>query len=90
MYIICTDTLIPYNQGGTNVAPRFRYGHQGLRTSRGIKTKLVQVTQQFQRESSTGFKHVFVGQTRGNSMTGFHNWLFYYTEELQGRMEINQ
>ena len=37
---------------------------------------------------STGFEHVFVGQTRGDRVTGFHNWLFYYTEELQGRVEV--
>ena len=36
---------------------------------------------------SSGFEHVFGGERRGSSVTGFHSWIMYYLEEKAGRMQ---
>jgi len=33
---------------------------------------------------SSGFEHTFVGETRGNDVTGFHNWITAYFREKSG------
>jgi len=33
---------------------------------------------------SSGFEHTFVGETRGNDVTGFHNWITAYHREKSG------
>ena len=36
---------------------------------------------------SGGFEHVFVGEVRGNSVTGFHNWVQFYESEREGVLD---
>jgi len=37
--------------------------------------------------NSCGFEHVFVGETRGHEVTGFHNWIQFYLQEKKGRVD---
>jgi len=38
-----------------------------------------------QRDDSSGFEHVFVGEETGKgTLTGFHNWIQFYIEEKKG------
>lgn len=37
--------------------------------------------------NSCGFEHIFVGETRGNEVTGFHNWIQFYLQESQDRLD---
>ncbi|PVD31921.1 hypothetical protein C0Q70_07347 [Pomacea canaliculata] len=34
----------------------------------------------------SGFQHVFLGELRGTTVLGFFNWLTFYLEEMQGRI----
>jgi len=36
---------------------------------------------------SSGFEHVFVGETRDKSVIGFHNWLQIYLQEKRGNVD---
>ncbi|KAG2486791.1 hypothetical protein HYH03_014590 [Edaphochlamys debaryana] len=36
---------------------------------------------------SCGFEHVFVGESKGDSITGFHNWVQFYIEEARGHVD---
>ncbi|ELU02840.1 hypothetical protein CAPTEDRAFT_76337, partial [Capitella teleta] len=36
---------------------------------------------------SSGFEHVFVGETRDHDVTGFHNWLQFYLQEKKGNID---
>ena len=37
---------------------------------------------------SSGFEHVFVGETRGaDEVIGFHNWIQFYLQEKAGHVD---
>lgn len=36
---------------------------------------------------SSGFEHVFVGEVKDDSISGFHNWLQFYLEEKKGALD---
>lgn len=36
---------------------------------------------------SSGFEHVFVSEVKNGSLSGLHNWLYYYDEENAGRID---
>jgi len=36
---------------------------------------------------TSGFEHVFVGEIKGSSVSGFHNWLSIYLQEKAGNLE---
>ncbi|KAJ9436098.1 Poly(U)-specific endoribonuclease-like protein [Diplonema papillatum] len=38
---------------------------------------------------SSGFEHVFVGEEKGSSITGMHNWVQLYREEAKGLLDYN-
>ncbi|XP_011669786.2 poly(U)-specific endoribonuclease isoform X1 [Strongylocentrotus purpuratus] len=40
-----------------------------------------------QNFGSSGFEHVFLGETRSSGVTGFHNWLQFYFQEKAGDLE---
>ena len=35
---------------------------------------------------STGFEHVFVGETTSSAVTGLHGWIQFYLEEKKGHL----
>lgn len=35
---------------------------------------------------SSAFEHVFLGETRGEEILGFHNWIYFYYEEKAQRL----
>ncbi|KXZ46905.1 hypothetical protein GPECTOR_39g399 [Gonium pectorale] len=39
------------------------------------------------QNDSCGFEHVFVGESKGESITGFHNWIQFYIEEGRGNVD---
>jgi poly(U)-specific endoribonuclease len=36
---------------------------------------------------SSGFEHVFVGEVKNGSVSGFHNWIQFYMEEQKGDLD---
>lgn len=36
---------------------------------------------------SSGFEHVFVGETRDGKILGFHNWIQFYLQEKVGNVD---
>lgn len=36
---------------------------------------------------SSGFEHVFVSEIKNGTLSGLHNWLYYYDEEKAGRID---
>ncbi|XP_077991670.1 uridylate-specific endoribonuclease B-like [Glandiceps talaboti] len=51
--------------------------------------KLYRRTKGVRNLDSSGFEHVFVGETRGGSddVMGFHNWIQYYLQEKRGNID---
>ena len=42
----------------------------------------------FRGVDSSGFEHVFVGETRGDKeVIGFHNWIQFYLQEKIGNVD---
>ena len=39
------------------------------------------------RADSSGFEHVFVGEVKGDEVSGFHNWMQFYLEEKRGNLD---
>eukprot|EP00521_Asterionellopsis_glacialis_P009776 CAMPEP_0195289094 /NCGR_PEP_ID=MMETSP0707-20130614/5515_1 /TAXON_ID=33640 /ORGANISM="Asterionellopsis glacialis, Strain CCMP134" /LENGTH=293 /DNA_ID=CAMNT_0040349059 /DNA_START=107 /DNA_END=988 /DNA_ORIENTATION=+ len=39
------------------------------------------------RADSSGFEHVFVGEEKNGSISGFHNWIQFYLEEKKGNID---
>ncbi|CAM9754297.1 unnamed protein product, partial [Laminaria digitata] len=38
-------------------------------------------------DDSSGFEHVFVGESKRGEVTGLHNWIQIYSEEKNGRLD---
>jgi len=36
---------------------------------------------------SSGFEHVFVGEEKDGKITGFHNWIQFFIEEIKGKLD---
>lgn len=36
---------------------------------------------------SSGFEHVFVSEIKNGTLSGLHNWLYYYDEEKAGHVD---
>jgi len=39
------------------------------------------------KRDSSGFEHVFVGEIKDGSVSGFHNWIQFYLEEKRGNVD---
>ncbi|GFR44250.1 hypothetical protein Agub_g5452 [Astrephomene gubernaculifera] len=39
------------------------------------------------QNDSCGFEHVFVGESKGDVIVGFHNWIQFYIEEGRGHVD---
>ncbi|GIL57337.1 hypothetical protein Vafri_12603 [Volvox africanus] len=39
------------------------------------------------QNDSCGFEHVFVGESKGDAITGFHNWIQFFIEEGRGNVD---
>ena len=50
--------------------------------------KLYRRTRGSRALDSSGFEHVFVGETRGKTdVLGFHNWIQFYLQEKAGNVD---
>jgi len=49
--------------------------------------KLYRRTKGSRALDSSGFEHVFVGETRDKEPIGFHNWIQFYLEEKAGKVD---
>ena len=50
--------------------------------------KLYRCSRESRVLDSSGFEHVFVGETRGRKeVIGFHNWIQFYLQENEGNMD---
>jgi poly(U)-specific endoribonuclease len=49
--------------------------------------KLYRRTCEDSSSNSSGFEHVFVGETRAHDVTGFHNWIQFYLQEKTGNID---
>ena len=38
-------------------------------------------------KDSSGFEHVFVGESRDKEVIGFHNWIQFYLQERRGNVD---
>ena len=36
---------------------------------------------------SSGFEHVFVGESKSRKISGFHGWIYFYQEEQNGNLD---
>ena len=41
----------------------------------------------FRNKDSSGFEHVFVGESRAKEVIGFHNWIQFYLQEKIGNVD---
>ena len=41
----------------------------------------------FRNYNSSGFEHVFVGESRDHDVIGFHNWIQFYLQEKHGNVD---
>lgn len=49
--------------------------------------KLYRRTRYNRALDSSGFEHVFVGETRNKEPMGFHNWIQFYLQEQAGKVD---
>jgi len=49
--------------------------------------KLYRRTKGSRALDSSGFEHVFVGETRNKEPMGFHNWIQFYLQERAGKVD---
>lgn len=49
--------------------------------------KLYRRTKGSKALDSSGFEHVFVGETRNKEPMGFHNWIQFYLQEKAGKVD---
>lgn len=49
--------------------------------------KLYRRTCEDRSVNSSSFEHVFVGETRDQAVTGFHNWIQFYLQEKAGNVD---
>mmetsp|Transcript_20527 Transcript_20527/g.28344 ORF Transcript_20527/g.28344 Transcript_20527/m.28344 type:complete len:286 (-) Transcript_20527:76-933(-) len=60
-------------------------------SEKGFKSELYKLWfNLYRRESyndSSGFEHVFVGEEKNGKITGFHNWIQFFIEEIKGNLD---